>query len=402
MKKIALYSLILGLVAAAPSLQANDLNKIQEQIKAQQSKIAEQRKKRDALQSTLKSQETEMNKVINRLKETELSLSEIRKTIATTEKEIKALEKQEKEQKERLKEQLDSAYRSGIHPSILERLLSDDAKEADRMGAYYEHINQIRVETIQALRRTQAQLKEQRDALKAQQAGKQTQLNAQKKQEKDLKKVQAERETTIRSIDKTLERDADRLDALKSNEAALRNRLAQAEKEAKQEAERQEKQALANLEKKKNNEEKRAATEKEKQEVKQQVRAQTSSGTGLGKAAKQYPMPVSGKIVTQFGGYWHGIVIQAPSGTPVRAIADGRVINTEWINGYGPLVVISHGNDYLTSYGYNQAVHVRKGDRVKAGQVIASVGNSGGQRQSGLYFDIRHKGVAQNPARWLK
>ncbi|MDO9744834.1 murein hydrolase activator EnvC [Glaesserella parasuis] len=385
------------LVYAVPTLftetMAGDLSKIQQKSQALKNKIDEQKKKRDSLQSTLKNQEIEMGKVLNSLKQTEMTLSETRASIKRTEQEIKRLEKQEAVQKEKLKEQLDSAYRSGIHPSVLERLLSEEAKNADRMGAYYEHINQVRIDAIYELRRTQADLKARRDELKEQQKGQQTQLNKQKKQEKDLQKVKNERESTLRSIDKSLAQDQGHLENLKANEEALRNQLVQASNESEQ----QEKQDIAKLEQKKNTEERRSATESEKQQVR--------AGNGL---SGKYRMPVSGKIINRFGSTqmgeikWNGVVIQASAGAPVRAIAGGRVILATWLQGYGEVVVIEHGKGDMSLYGYNQSVNVRKGERVQAGQVIASVGNSGGQSRSALYFEIRRKGVAVNPLKWVQ
>ncbi|MFK5193447.1 murein hydrolase activator EnvC [Glaesserella parasuis] len=396
MKLIKYFALIV-LVYAVPTLftetMAGDLSKIQQKSQELKNKIDEQKKKRDSLQSTLKNQEIEMGKVLNSLKQTEMTLSETRASIKRTEQEIKRLEKQEAVQKEKLKEQLDSAYRSGIHPSVLERLLSEEAKNADRMGAYYEHINQVRIDAIYELRRTQADLKARRDELKEQQKGQQTQLNEQKKQEKDLQKVKNERESTLRSIDKSLAQDQGHLENLKANEEALRNQLVQASNESEQ----QEKQDIAKLEQKKNTEERRSATESEKQQVR--------AGNGL---SGKYRMPVSGKIINRFGSTqmgeikWNGAVIQASAGTPVRAIAGGRVILATWLQGYGEVVVIEHGKGDMSLYGYNQSVNVRKGERVQAGQVIASVGNSGGQSRSALYFEIRRKGVAVNPLKWVQ
>ncbi|WP_202115158.1 murein hydrolase activator EnvC [Glaesserella parasuis] len=396
MKLIKYFALIV-LVYAVPTLftetMAGDLSKIQQKSQALKNKIDEQKKKRDSLQSTLKNQEIEMGKVLNSLKQTEMTLSETRASIKRTEQEIKRLEKQEAVQKKKLKEQLDSAYRSGIHPSVLERLLSEEAKNADRMGAYYEHINQVRIDAIYELRRTQADLKARRDELKEQQKGQQTQLNKQKKQEKDLQKVKNERESTLRSIDKSLAQDQGHLENLKANEEALRNQLVQASNESEQ----QEKQDIAKLEQKKNTEERRSATESEKQQVR--------AGNGL---SGKYRMPVSGKIINRFGSTqmgeikWNGVVIQASAGTPVRAIAGGRVILATWLQGYGEVVVIEHGKGDMSLYGYNQSVNVRKGERVQAGQVIASVGNSGGQSRSALYFEIRRKGVAVNPLKWVQ
>lgn len=373
---------------------ANDLWQIQQKIQQQQSKIEEQKRKRDSLQSTLKNQELEMGKVLNSLKKTEMTLAETREAIKRAEQEIKRLEKQEKLQKEKLKEQLDSAYRAGIHPSVLERLLSESAKNADRIGAYYEHINQVRIDAIYELRQTQAELTLRRDELRGQQKGQQTQLSEQKKQEKELQKVKNERENTIRSLDKTLQQEQSRLNELEQNAAALRNQITKASNEAAQ----QEKQELAKLEQQKNSQEKRQATEQEKQQVR--------AGRGLGSG--KYDMPVAGKIANRFGSTqmgeikWNGIVIEARAGSPVRAIADGKVILADWLQGYGQVVVIDHGNGDMSLYGYNQSVSVSKGSRVKGGQTIASVGNSGGQNRSALYFEIRRKGAAVNPLRWVR
>lgn len=379
---------IFGLMAAfALPAQAEDLSQIQQRIKQQQSKIAENRQKRNVLQSTLKNQEIEMGKVINKLKDTETSLADTRAAIKRTEQEIKRLEQQEKVQKEKLKEQLDSAYRSGIHPSVLERLMSESAKEADRMTAYYEHINQVRIDAIHELRRTQAELKARRDELRGQQKGQQTQLTEQKKQEKDLKKVQNERELTLKSIDKVLAQDENRLDSLKANADALKQKVANAAKES----ERQEKQDLAALEAKKNKEENRQATEQEKQQVR--------AGAGL---KGGYSMPVSGRVVQSFGNGWTGVVIGASAGTPVKAIASGRVIMSDWLQGYGNMVAIDHGNGDISLYGYNQNLSVRKGSRVSAGQTIATVGNSGGQSRAGLYFGITRRGNPVNPMKLVK
>lgn len=180
------WALILGgaLSFSVPSSWANNLNQIQQKIQQQTSKINEQKQKRIALQSTLKTQEIEMGKVLDKLQKTEMSLGEIRQTIKATELEIIRLEKQEKQQKEKLKEQLDSAYRSGVNPSVLERLLSEDAKNAERMATYYEHMNNIRIDSIVEIRKTQADLKTRRDELKAQLKDHQSQLNEHKNKKK--------------------------------------------------------------------------------------------------------------------------------------------------------------------------------------------------------------------------
>ncbi|MEG9475326.1 murein hydrolase activator EnvC family protein [Mannheimia indoligenes] len=372
------WVLILGgaLSFSVPSSWANNLNQIQQKIQQQTSKINEQKQKRIALQSTLKTQEIEMGKVLDRLQKTEMSLGEIRQTIKATELEITRLEKQEKQQKEKLKEQLDSAYRSGVNPSVLERLLSEDAKNAERMATYYGHMNNIRIDSIVEIRKTQADLKIRRDELKAQLKDHQSQLNEHKKQEKDLKKVQIQRESTLRSIDKTLEQDQSRLENLRSNEQALKQQLDKAQKESEQ------------------------AQKREQQQAKSSKSSDNVSSAQI-KAGK-YTMPVSGNIITKFGNNWHGVVIGAAAGTSVKAMASGRVIMAQWLAGYGNMVAIDHGNGDISLYGYNQSVSVSKGNRVQGGQVIAKVGNTGGQTRPALYFGVTRKGTPVNPLNLVK
>lgn len=119
-------------------------------------------------------------------------------------------------------------------------------------------------------------------------------------------------------------------------------------------------------------------------------------------------MPVAGKIVNRFGSVQmgelraSGIIIEAKAGTPVRAITGGIVVLADWLQGYGQVVVIDHGNYDMSIYGFNQSISVKKGSRVQAGQIISAVGNSGGQRRAALYFEIRRKAKAVNPLKWVK
>jgi septal ring factor EnvC (AmiA/AmiB activator) len=118
--------------------------------------------------------------------------------------------------------------------------------------------------------------------------------------------------------------------------------------------------------------------------------------------------PVAGKIVARFGTKrgdgpaWRGMFIKAPEGTDVRAIAGGRVVFANWLRGFGNLIIVDHGGEYLSIYGNNQSLLKQAGAAVKAGEVIASAGNTGGNEESGLYFELRHLGKAFDPAGWVK
>lgn len=131
------------------------------------------------------------------------------------------------------------------------------------------------------------------------------------------------------------------------------------------------------------------------------------AGSSFGALRGQLRLPVQGELLAKYGGKrsdgpsWKGLFIRAAEGADVKAVADGQVVFADWLRGFGNLIIIDHGNQYMTIYGNNQAVLKRAGDAVKTGEVIASAGNSGGNEQSGLYFEMRHRGRAFDPLTWM-
>lgn len=121
------------------------------------------------------------------------------------------------------------------------------------------------------------------------------------------------------------------------------------------------------------------------------------------------PWPAHGRIAARFGSprhlgglVWRGVLIDAAEGEDVRAIYHGRVAFADWLRGFGLLIIIDHGNGYMSLYGHNQSLYKGVGEWVDKGEVIATVGDSGGRTTPGLYFEIRHNGVPDNPLRWCR
>jgi len=119
-------------------------------------------------------------------------------------------------------------------------------------------------------------------------------------------------------------------------------------------------------------------------------------------------LPVRGDIASRFGKprpeggtTWKGLFIRAAEGVEVKAIAAGQVVYADWLRGFGNLLVIDHGDGFLSVYGNNQSVIKETGQTVRPGEVVATVGNSGGNPESGLYFELRHQGQAFDPLRWV-
>jgi murein hydrolase activator len=123
----------------------------------------------------------------------------------------------------------------------------------------------------------------------------------------------------------------------------------------------------------------------------------------------ELPPPTSGQITSRFGSSYgdgnlirQGIMFGAELGTPIQAVHAGRIVFSDWLRGSGLLVIVDHGEGYMSLYGSNQSLAKQAGEWVDVGDVIATSGNGGATNRPGLYFEIRHRGEAQNPASWLR
>jgi len=118
-------------------------------------------------------------------------------------------------------------------------------------------------------------------------------------------------------------------------------------------------------------------------------------------------LPVAGELGSRFGGprsdrgfSSKGVFISARAGQEVRAVATGRVVFAEWLRGFGNLLIVDHGDGYMSLYGNNEALYRRAGDAVRGGDPVATVGASGGNAETGLYFELRHQGKPFDPLSW--
>jgi septal ring factor EnvC (AmiA/AmiB activator) len=139
------------------------------------------------------------------------------------------------------------------------------------------------------------------------------------------------------------------------------------------------------------------------------VREADTSGAGGAFAALRgkLRLPVGGTITGRFGGArpeggtWKGLFIRAAEGTEVRAVAGGQVVFADWLRGFGNLLIIDHDDGFLSVYGFNQSLLRQPGEEARAGEVVATVGSSGGGEESGLYFELRHRGQVFDPMKWV-
>ncbi|WP_347291962.1 murein hydrolase activator EnvC [Kluyvera georgiana] len=394
-----------GVLLCATPAHADDrsqLQSIQADIAAKERAVRQQQQQRATLLAQLKAQEQAIAAAARQLRETQNSLAQLNAQIAEMNANIAKLEKQRAMQERNLAAQLDAAFRQGEHTGIQLILSGEESQRGQRLQAYFGYLNQARQETIAELKQTREDVAVQKTELEEKQSEQQTLLYEQKAQQAKLEAARNERQKTISGLESSIQQGQQQLGELRANESRLRNSIARAEAAAKARAEREAKEAEAV--RNRQQEATRKGTTYKPSESERSLMARTG---GLGAPRGQAYWPVRGTTLHRYGEQlqgelrWKGMVISASEGTEVKAIADGRVILADWLQGYGLVVVVEHGKGDMSLYGYNQSALVSVGTQVRAGQPIALVGNSGGQGRPSLYFEIRRQGQAVNPLPWL-
>ncbi len=135
----------------------------------------------------------------------------------------------------------------------------------------------------------------------------------------------------------------------------------------------------------------------------------TGDGSPFAALRGSLALPVRGELGSRFGSpradggvVWRGLFIAARAGEDVRAVAAGRVVYADWLRGFGNLLIVDHGDSYMTLYANAEALLKQVGDVIRGGEPVATVGNSGGNAESGLYFEMRHEGRPFDPMQWVR
>lgn len=387
------------------SVHADDrdqLKTIQQSIAEKERAVRQQQQQRGKLQDQLKSQEKAIAAASRQLRETQATLKQLDNQISAMNASIAKLEKQRAAQEKNLASQLDAAFRQGQHTGLQLILSGEESQRGQRLQAYFGYLNEARQDAIAQLKQTRTSVDAQRRQLEEKQSQQQTLLYEQKAQQEKLEQTRTERKKTLSKLDSSIQADQQQLSEMRANESRLRSSIARAEAAAKARAQREAQEA-----EKVRNRQKEATRKGTTYKPTESERSLMSRTGGLGAPRGQAVWPVRGTLLHRYGEQlqgelrWKGIVIGASEGTEVKAIADGRVILADWLQGYGLVVVIEHGKGDMSLYGYNQSALVNVGAQVRAGQAVALVGSSGGQGRPSLYFEIRRQGQAVNPQPWL-
>jgi septal ring factor EnvC (AmiA/AmiB activator) len=362
-----------GTWADAISDKQRALAQVRDRIEALQEQVESDRGERDSLARDIQAVEREIADAQQALRRLDRQLETQQKKIHDTEAEQREVRQALAARRDSLARQLRAAYVLGRQGETQLLLNLDDAQAVGRMLTYYDYLQRAQLAAIDAIRNRMQQLDELAEQLQQQQAELEELRSKQAQTVAELKSRQAERAAVLAKLKARLSGEQDNLAQLKDDERSIRALIESLKK------------ALATL----------------PPDV-------APSDAAFTKLKGKLPWPARGALLAHYGeskagGHltWNGNWIAAPEGAPVRAVARGRAVYVGWMHRYGLIVLVEHDGGYFSLYGHCAGANVEVGDAVKAGQVIASAGSTGGYEQSGVYFEIRKGADAIDPRPWL-
>jgi septal ring factor EnvC (AmiA/AmiB activator) len=376
MRHLLLPSLLtLLMLLAAPAVGASknpeaDLKRVQQQIQALQRSVRDDVTRQDRLSAKLRESEEQVGAARKRLAEVRRSIDESDARIRELAADRAEWERRQESQREELAAELRTAYITGKEEHLKLLLSQKDPAALGRMLVYYSYFGKARAGRIAEIQEAVSRIES---------------LTAQEQAERErLATLQQQRQQELGGVDAAR---AEREQAL----AALRGQI------------KSSKDALARLKRE------AQALEKLIADLRRALsQAPAPDGQPFARVRGKLPWPVAGRIVAGFGQprgggmKWSGVLIATERGTAVRAPYAGRVVYSDWLPGLGLLLIIDHGGGYMTLYGHNEQLYKASGEAVAAGEVIASVGDSGGQARPELYLEVRKGTAAQDPRRWFR
>lgn len=420
--------IILGCpVSALADVNSVELEALRKEIKALESQLAKDNKSRDSAADTLEKIEKRVVDVRKRVKNTQTEQAQTESDIATLELEKEQLRASLQSQREHISNLLRNIYTTGERPHIRMLLSEESPARATRALVWYGYVADARKELmasidsdIQRSREINAKLEQRATELAESEA-------SLLRNESELSFSMGEKRDLLASLDKRLDRDSQRADELKDNEQRLvklietieaarrKERLRQqqlAEEAAKKRAEKaaREREQLAEAKKEKAEARQRELElELERQQEEAERLAKQNERPSFEQLKGKLSLPLEAEIIGLFGEQkpesgvrWEGLMLAGSVGEAVHAVAAGEVVYADWYRGYGQLLLIDHGDDYISLYSHNSEIVKKQGEFVSAGEIVALVGTTGGLTEPGLYFEIRQASRPRDPLIWCK
>ncbi len=356
--------------AGLTKVKERELEVVRDKISALKSSMDKRASDRDRVTGDLQSAETGIVEKRIHIKELERQRDFSQKKKADLDKRLQAREAELSAESAQLEAQVRTAYTSGQQERIKLLLNQHDPATVGRLMTYYRYMSEFRGENISAVNNHIAELTDLRQQAATEENRIAGLARARVAELAELSAAQDQRQDLLATLKAKIAQEGSQIERLAAQEQDLSRLIAELTS------------ILSDY--------------------------PITSEEPFSKFRGRLTWPVAGNLLHDFGQprasdklKWNGVVLAAPRGREVRSIYHGRVVFADWLAGMGLLVIVDHGEGYLTLYGYNETTLKSAGDWVAPGDVIATVGDSGGQTQSGLYFEIRKGTKPVNPRHWV-
>ena len=358
-----------GLLAQNPQATEAQLEQLKRDIVLVQKRMSAREQERQVEQKALAEAERAISRVSAELAALDNELRALNENMAGLQSQRSRLEAALDERRSLIHQLIQEQYRQGRQPRLMLLLKQEDPDRLDRMLRYYDYLNaelthQLTTyqEQLENLGTTRLQIGSTEEEI----ALRREQLAQEQAQLEDAKNA---RQAAIARLSQAQQQEQQRLANLRRDQQELEELLAEIQRSLEAARLAQDSQEFANLK-------------------------------------GQLVWPIEGRLLRAYGSQrsgvaYEGLLISGQSGTQVKAVHHGRVVFSDWLRGYGLVMILDHGGGYMSLYGHNQTLLREPGEWVSTGQTIATVGNSGGHEEVGLYFAIRHQGKPVNPSEWL-
>lgn len=389
MRRKLIFCFLFGALVSyghAEDLQtSNELNKVESDISEVKQDMQRLSQQKDNLLNLLADIEKHYGEIAALLKTLQIQIEQKRQSLDNIRKDIRVYQKEIDKLSKELAGQIRAAYAMGQKEKLKLLLNQQDPTLSSRMMVYFNYFNKERLKKLTEIEAAVQRL---------------DQLDKQKKTETELLEQDLERKKSEQAaLDEARKQRNELLVQIGNDFSSSEQQLTQL-----QESQNRLKSLMASLP---ITEEELAVDAEQAKELSSPIENSSELKSDFSTLKGKLPWPVRGRLSQKFGsprseGTWDGVLIDANEGMEIKAVTRGKVVYAEWLRGYGLLTIIDHGQGYMSLYAFNQSLYKRIGDTVEAGDVIASVGQSGGRSQAGLYFGIRKKGVPIDPLEWCR
>ncbi|NNM83588.1 MAG: peptidoglycan DD-metalloendopeptidase family protein [Burkholderiales bacterium] len=379
-----LFFLLLGLAISGEACAGSrqDLGELHSRIDALEKDLGKKEASQSELNDQLKKSEIAISNSERKLRDLSAMARDADRSLAKLGNESEAIRTKITSQQQLLGQFLYQRYLNGNEEYLKLLLDSRDPNEISRNMQYLSYVAKARKEMLAELRQDLSRLDALETSTRQQRADLADIVQKQRKESLALEEERKKRKAVLAGISAQIGKQKEELSRLKRDEQRLKRLFERIGKSAKH-----------------------APSPVLKNES---VPEATQEKKPFAKLKGQLRLPVKGILTNRFGAprmngglVWKGLFIRAATGEEVRAIAAGRVVFADWLRGFGNIIIRDHGDGYMSLYGDNETLLKNVGEWVRGGEVIAEVGNSGGNSESGLYFELREQGVPLDPMKWV-